>query len=263
MARAKPARAGSVISIVSLVLLGGGAACSSPSFIVRRPERGIADRAVTAMWVRDVRRVARSGDWLLTRSYSLIGDVIALATSGANVSHASVYDAERGTVIEAIAPAVREVPLEHLVDRNHYVLVVRPLGSSAEAGRAAVARARSAVGAEFDFLGMLGAGSDGRFYCSELVAWASRSALATEWVVVPSELMDGGTVLYFSGQRDDAAVRSAALRLPRITPRLAATGSARGSRAASRCRVAGWPRGCGAGLSPAPSRAPGRRPPLP
>jgi hypothetical protein len=211
MARATQARAGNVLSIISVVLLGGGAACSAPSFIVRRPERGVADRAVTAMWVRDVRRVARSGDWLLTRSYSMVGDVIALATSGANLSHASVYDAERGTVIEAIAPAVREVPLEHLVDRNHYVLVVRPLGQSAEAGRAAVARARTAVGAAFDFMGMLGAGSDGRFYCSELVAWASRSALATEWVVVPSDLLDGGTVVYFSGRRDDAAVRSAAL----------------------------------------------------
>jgi hypothetical protein len=211
MARATQARAGNVLSIISVVLLGGGAACSAPSFIVRRPERGVADRAVTAMWVRDVRRVARSGDWLLTRSYSMVGDVIALATSGANLSHASVYDAERGTVIEAIDPAVREVPLEHLVDRNHYVLVVRPSGQSAEAGRAAVARARTAVGAEFDFMGMLGAGSDGRFYCSELVAWASRSALATEWVVVPSDLLDGGTVVYFSGRRDDAAVRSAAL----------------------------------------------------
>ena len=211
-------------ALVALVLLLGTAACSAPSFIVHRPERADVDRAVTAMWVRDVRRVARSGDWLLTRSYSMIGDIIVLATGGVDVSHASVYDAERGTVIEALNPAVREVPLEHLVDRNHYVLVVRPRGLTHKAGRAAVARARTAVGAEFDFLGMLGAGSDGRFYCSELVAWASRSALISEAVVVPSDLMESGTVVYYSGPRDDPTVQSTALRRPTGPGRLARAG---------------------------------------
>jgi hypothetical protein len=32
---------------------------------VHRAKRADVDRAVTEMWVRDVRRVARSGDWLL------------------------------------------------------------------------------------------------------------------------------------------------------------------------------------------------------
>lgn len=241
MARARSTSAlpGSRLPILFLL---GAAACSAPSFIVHRPERGDVDRAITEMWVRDVRRIARSGDWLLSRSYSMIGDIIVLVTGGIDVSHASVYDAERGTVIEALDPAVREVPLEHLVGRNHYVLVVRPRGLSQEAGRAAVARARSVVGAEFDFFGMLGAGSDGRFYCSELVVWASRSALTREAVVVPSDLMASGTVVYSSGPRDDPTVQSAALRGRPGPERLAAAGKksrAGGPRIGSRSAVPG------------------------
>jgi hypothetical protein len=62
--------------------------------------------------------VARSGDWILTRSYSKTGDAIVGLTSGESFSHASLYDAERETIIEAVSPVVHEVPLEKLLARN-------------------------------------------------------------------------------------------------------------------------------------------------
>jgi hypothetical protein len=183
--------------------------------VVHRPERSDVDGALSRMWASDVRRHARSGDWILTRSYSLTGDVITVLTGGQDVSHASIYDAERRTVIEALAPEVREVPLDDLIQRNHYLIVLRPNGLDEEQGLAAVARARSVVGAEFDGLGMLGLDTETSFYCSELVVWASRLSLPTGAVVTPAELMRFGSVVYYSGRRDDPDVQAAALRAER------------------------------------------------
>jgi hypothetical protein len=191
-------------------------ACAGGSLVVEKPADGATNQAVTDLWTRDVRRTAQTGDWILSRSYSMTGDLIIAATFGEKLSHASIYDAERGTIIEALAPVVREVPLERLIRRNHLVIVLRPAGLGDGERRASVARARSVVGAEFDLLGMLGAGADHRFYCSELVLWASRAplataALATGALVTPSELIDHGTVVYDSGPRDDPGVQRAAL----------------------------------------------------
>jgi hypothetical protein len=136
----------------------------------------------------------------------MTGDLISAATLGESLSHASIYDAERGTVIEALMPAVREVPLENLLARNHVVIVVRPTGLSQEQRLASVERARAQVGAGFDVGGMVGAGADDKFYCSELVLWASQLEGTAGSVVTPAELMQHGEVVYFSGQRSDPAL---------------------------------------------------------
>src|SRR6185503_21068784 len=105
-------------------------------------------------------------------------------------------------------------PLENLLARNHVVIVVRPTGLTQEQRLASVQRARSAVGAKFDFTGMLGAGSDDRFYCSELVLWASQLEGTAGAVVTPSELVQHGEVVYYSGARSDPALIDTA----RISP---------------------------------------------
>ena len=186
-----------------LVLLPG---CAAGSLVIEKPADESANQAVTALWAHDVRRVAQSGDWILSRSYSMTGDIIAGATPGESLSHASIYDAERGTIIEALMPAVREVPLENLLARNHVVLVVRPTGLSQEQRLASVERARAQIGAEFDVGGMLGAGAGDKFYCSELVLWASQLDGTAGSVVTPAELVKHGEVIYFSGQRSDPAL---------------------------------------------------------
>jgi hypothetical protein len=188
-------------------------ACAPTSVQVKRPADSTADAAVTVMWTHEIERVARDGDWLLTRSYAAVGDVIALGTPGEDLSHASIYDATHGTVIEAIGSGVREIPLQQLVGRNHYVLVVRPSHMTAAEQTEAVARARTKVGAAFDYTGMFGFDARDRWFCSELVAWASQTEARNhvhETVMTPPDLMKYGEVIYWSGKRDDAQVMALA-----------------------------------------------------
>lgn len=190
----------------------GLSACSAPSVVVKRPTDPTTDQAVTAMWTTEIASTARDGDWILTRAYALVSDGIAAAQSvggGESLSHASIYDAEHGTVIEAIGSGVREIPLSQLVGRNHYVIVVRPSNMTAAEQHEAVLRARTKLGAKFDITGMFGVDNKDEYYCSELVYWASQTearGFARERVVTPSDLMKFGEVIYWSGKRDDTQV---------------------------------------------------------
>ena len=184
-------------------------ACAG-SLVHTKPQSEGVNSAMTELWARDIRRVAKSGDWILTRSYSKTGDAIVGITLGESFSHAVVYDAERGTIIEAINPVVREVPLESLLKRNRYAVVVRPLGITDQERSETISRARSAIGASFDYRGMLGVDDEDSFYCSELAAWASQIP-DTPIIVTPAELYERAEVIYISGARDDRELQSAAL----------------------------------------------------
>ncbi len=195
-----------------LVLITVGA-CSRPSVMVKRPADPVVDTAVTAMWTTEIGGVARDGDWILTRSYYLIGDAIAATTPGESLSHASIYDAEHHTVIEAVGGGVREIPLSQLVGRNHYLIVVRPSNMSAQDQHEAVVRARTKIGSKFDVTGMFGIDHEDAFYCSELVWWASQTEARSgmhERIITPSNLMSYGEVIYWSGKRDDDQVMALA-----------------------------------------------------
>jgi hypothetical protein len=187
-------------------------ACSH-SVMVHRPKDAEVDKALTKMWTSEIHRVAQDGDWILVRSYASVGDAIVVLTSGEEISHAAMYDGKTGTVIEAITPVVREIPLEELVGRNRYLIVVRPRGTAAEK-RASVMRARSVLGTEFDLQGMFGvADQKDRFYCSELVYWAGGVAdkdTDEHFIITPVSLMEHGEVVYFSGRRDDAQLQRVA-----------------------------------------------------
>jgi hypothetical protein len=196
-------------SLLAIAALFAASGCAG-SLVHKKPESSELNQATTDLWARDIRRVAKSGDWILTRSYSKTGDAIVGFTIGESFSHAVVYDAERGTVIEAITPEVREIPLEQLLRRNRYAVVVRPVDNSEAQRQATVARARSAVGAAFDYRGMFGIDDKDRFYCSELVAWASQIP-DQPIIVTPADLYDRAEVVYISGARDDSEVQRSAL----------------------------------------------------
>ena len=205
--------------IVAILTAVGAAGCDPKSAMVHRPENPSADAAVTAMWTREIHGVARDGDWILTRSYYAMGDAIALATPGEDLSHASIYDATHDTVIEAVRSGVREIPLAKLVDRNHYVIVVRPSGMTAADEALALARARTRLGAPFDITGMIGVDHADAYYCSELVYWASQTEAHSgrhERVITPADLMKYGEVIYWSGKRTDPQIMELATsRAPR------------------------------------------------
>jgi uncharacterized protein YycO len=112
-------------------------------------------------------------------------------------------------VIEAVGSGVREIPLSELIDRNHYVIVVRPTGMTAAQESYAVARARMKLGTEFNYGGMFGMDDPDKVYCSELVWWASEGQSRTDdepLVITPSDLMKYGEVIYWSGKRDDPQI---------------------------------------------------------
>ncbi len=200
-------------TLLAALLVTLAAACSRPSVMVKRPEDKKVDEAVTQMWTSEISNVARDGDWILTRSYVLVGDAISTVVPGESLSHASIYDAKRGTVIEAVSEGIREIPLSKLVGRNHYVIVVRPANMSAADQTGAVARAHTKVGGKFDISGMFGIDHADAYYCSELVYWASQTEARSgrrERIITPSDLMRYGEVIYWSGKRDDNQVMALA-----------------------------------------------------
>src|SRR5215218_5530153 len=115
------------LALIAVALVVAATGCHEPhSVLVKRPENKDVDSAVTAMWAHEIHGVAQDGDWILSRSYFMLADVISKSTSGVDLSHASIYDATRDTVIEAVGDGVREIPLAELIQRNHYLIVVRP-----------------------------------------------------------------------------------------------------------------------------------------
>ena len=212
-----------MLRLSSLLVLAAVAAAPSSgcahepkSVMVKRPDYKTADAAITKMWAAEIRKVARDGDWILTRSYYAVSDGIVVFTPGEDLSHASIFDAKHDTIIESIGSGVREMPLEQLVGRNHYVIVVRPTGMTAADEVEALARARGTIGAPYDIGGMFGLETPGKYYCSELVFWASQTEARSgrhETVVTPSDLMKYGEVIYWSGKRDDKQVMELATTL--------------------------------------------------
>jgi hypothetical protein len=189
------------------------AGCSTRSVMLHRPEDPEVDAAVTAMWTDEIGKVAKDGDWILTRSYYLVADGIATLTPGEDLSHASIYDAKSGTIIEAVSEGIREIPLAQLIKRNAYVIVVHPAGMTDAERTASVARARTKLGHDFDVTGMFGIDHSDSYYCSELVYWASQTEVRAgrrDKVVSPSDLMTYGEVVYWSGKRDDDQVMALA-----------------------------------------------------
>lgn len=213
--------------LATLVLAGFATACSptqAKSVMVHRPGDQAADVAVSELWAAEIRSTARDGDWLLSRSYYAVGDVIAVATPGEDLSHASMYDATRDMVIESVGEGVREVPLVTFLKRNHYVIVVRPSKMTAADQAHALARAKTKLGLPFDMRGMFGFDNPDAWYCSELVYWASQTEARSgihETVITPADLMKYGEVIYWSGKRDDAQIMQIASERAAMKKRMA------------------------------------------
>lgn len=204
-----------LLAVAALMMLT--TACDPKSALVKRPENRTVDTAVSQLWTDEIAQQAQSGDWILSRSYYLVGDAIAVLTRGEDFSHAAMYDAERNTVIESVGSGVREISLTEFLARNHYVAVVRPAGMSPAQRAVSVTRAREQLGKPFDDAGMLGFDNPEAFYCSELVAWASQINSRTpteqhERIITPAGLMKYGSVIYWSGSRTNEQTMTLAMQ---------------------------------------------------
>jgi len=153
-----------------------------------------------------VQQTAKSGDWLVIRGYKAVDNLVA-AAAGIPLSHAGVYDAEAGTVIEAEGKGVHETSLAEFVDKSYRLLIIRPRWRTEANADSAVSNAKKLTGKSYDFLGTIGFDAPGRYYCSELAVyiykdWHNKNEKFPK-VIKPGELYLYGKVLYDSRPRDE------------------------------------------------------------
>lgn len=169
---------------------------------------GTAASQETDRWIANIQSQARPGYWIVVRG-THPGDQVVAAATAARLTHAALFDRERGEVIEAVGRGVSVAPLRELVAQAMRVQLIEPRDYTAEKGRAAVARARTRVGSGYDWLGTVGLQSDRSFYCTELCADAY-DARTLGWmpsgVLHPEQMARYGKVLFDSGMRDQSAV---------------------------------------------------------
>lgn len=205
----------SMFLAAALVLSATATGCSH-SMVVSRPADKQLDEAYTVQFSDDLATEAQDGDIVLRRGYAVLSDMITLLTAGPDMSHAAIYDAQTRTVIEAVDGGVKETNLHDFVSGAHRVMIVRPTDLRWTERRAAVEKARSAIGTPFDYSGFVGLDDPNRFYCSELVVWAIDArgrGLAVSRLVAPGALVKYGATVYDSGERGEAPLHSERARV--------------------------------------------------
>lgn len=193
----------SALLVAALGALTLATSACSHSLMVERPKEKKLDDAYSELFTEESLRAVQDGDIILRRGYAVLSDIITFVTIGPPVSHAGIYDATSGTVIEAVDGGVTERTLPAYVGGSHRVVIVRPRISAVEK-RAAVLQARATIGTPFDYTGFVGLDNPERFYCSELVVWAYRAkerGFDGGSLIAPGELANFGDIVYDSGER--------------------------------------------------------------
>ena len=166
-------------------------------------QSGPAVDAQTRAWHKKILKLGQDGDWLVVRGYTSTGDLVSVA-GNSELSHVGILDRAHGEVIEAVSPEVCAPSLQRFLEEADRVVLVRPAGASREAGRLALFKARSQIGAEYDFLGTVGFPEAGKFYCSELAAWSIGREVDREGpgeILHPAAMLQLGEVLFDSDWR--------------------------------------------------------------
>lgn len=183
-----------ILLVVVLAIFG----CASSRPASRQAGRQ-AD-SLTQSWRQEILNRGQDGDWLVIRGYDSTNRLVALA-GNAELSHVGILDATNGEVIEAVAPEVSGILLTDFLKDADRVQLIRPIDADRAAGRRALARARSQIGAPYDLLGTVGLPEPGEFYCSELAAWSAGLEVDRDGpseVLHPARMSDYGTVLFDS-----------------------------------------------------------------
>jgi len=183
--------------IVAIALAG----CASLRPPLRQP--GPVAEAITHSWQKKILRLGRDGDWLLIRGYNSTGHLVAVA-GNAELSHVGILDATHAEVIEAVSPEVCATSLASVLEESDRVILIRPTGVDRAAGREALARARTQIGAPYDLLGTIGLPAADKFYCSELAAWSVGMEVDRDgpaYVLHPISMLEHGAVLFDSDTR--------------------------------------------------------------
>jgi hypothetical protein len=179
----------------------GATGCAGLRPVLRQSRPAID--AQTRAWQKKILKLGQDGDWLVVRGYTSTGDLVSVA-GNSELSHVGILDRGHGEVIEAVSPAVAVLPLQRFLEESDRVVLVRPAGASRETGQLALFKARSQIGAEYDFLGTVGFPEAGKFYCSELAAWSIGREVDREGpgeILHPATMLQFGEVLFDSDYR--------------------------------------------------------------
>jgi hypothetical protein len=172
--------------------------------VVFAPEEPLRTQQ-TAAWLKAVREVGKTGDWLVLRGYHETDHLVATATNQP-FSHVAVLDMAEDQVIEAIGSGVQSLGLEERLHTSHHVMVMRPRWWREERAANAISAARAQVGGSYDFLGTVGLGAKDRFYCSELAVHIYRPYFEGDeripGVLEPGHMYMWGEIVYDSRSRN-------------------------------------------------------------
>jgi hypothetical protein len=150
-----------------------------------------------------VRAVIENGDWVVIRGITGPDNFIGSVTN-MPFSHASVYDLENDSVIEANSHGVHMTPLSEYLASASRVWILKPVWATKETRPLAVKEARDKVGRPYDFTGLIGLNLDDSYYCSELAIAAWRPFMGEAevnpipQVISPGRLHHWGRVVYDS-----------------------------------------------------------------
>ena len=170
--------------------------------LIEVPIEAGARAARDAVTLNEIKALGRPGDWLVIRGYHATDNLVASVTNKP-FSHAAVLDLERDQAIEAEAQGVHTSTLGAFVAKSHRLLLIRPIWANARSAQEAVEKARSLVGRQYDFLGLIGLDVPDRYYCSELALEVYRPFIRRDDVVPrpiePGQLHHYGRILYDNG----------------------------------------------------------------
>jgi hypothetical protein len=150
-----------------------------------------------------VRAVIEAGDWVVIRGVTGPDNFIGTVTN-MPFSHASVYDAENDSVIEADSHGVHVTSLADYLGSASRVWIIKPVWATPQTRPLAVKKARETVGKPYDFTGLLGLGLADSYYCSELAIAVWRPFMGRAQtnpiplVISPGRLHHWGRVVYDS-----------------------------------------------------------------
>jgi uncharacterized protein YycO len=171
--------------------------------VVPRIEAGSAEER-NAQILTELRKLGRNGDWFVSRGYHVTDDMVSTLTN-MPFSHAAVLDLDADQVIEAESVGVHITPLADFISKSQRIMLVRPLWANEDSAAVAIAKARSLVGRNYDFTGLVGLSIPDQYYCSELAVEIYRPFIRSEDIlprpVAPGQLHYWGRILFDSGAR--------------------------------------------------------------
>lgn len=158
-----------------------------------------------ALNIGPVRAVIENGDWVVIRGVTGPDNFIGSVTN-MPFSHASVYDEENDSVIEADSHGVHVTSLDDYIASAARVWILKPVWATPKTRPLAVAKARELVGKGYDYTGLIGLGLSDSYYCSELAisVWkpfmSDADTNPIPLVISPGRLHHWGKVAYDSLQ---------------------------------------------------------------